>query len=948
MKPKYLAFPLAIILASPSIAGTYTWRGFSDSTWTDSSNWVLTSPSVPADLFPAQTPDPGTTYADALTVNNWSFVGDDKVIYAGAVYNPGAGFKTTFTTGRGLVIGVGNGPSATPPNEKGSASLTVTSGTLAVVRAANGGSEPFMANRADSTLLINGGHLDLSAHVNNFRLIQEGFPGITSTITISSGALSCRVLDLLFDTEADPSTVFGDGIINLDGGVFTLSRFIRSAAADPNQTTSTINLNGGTLKTFAAIASPNVFMGPLPDTQFIIKTGGAIIDTNNFANTISADLLHDPSLGVSLDGGLTKNNTGTLTLSGINTYNGGTKINQGNLIITSDENLGAASGGITFTGTSNLNIGASIEGANRPVMVENGVLARFQLAGGVTFTNSGKISGTGTLEVRNTGTTGGTRNVILSSLENDFTGIIGFSYANNDQQTNLTVNSLADSSGAGNIVFNTMNNIFPAFIWGSEADGPLTLIHRQIQLAGTMGTTGAALINNQNETHPITINSDLLVSGTAGARRLTLSGVAGPTNVFAGDIADGIDSPVSVAKGNNASKWTLSGNNSHSGGTSLNGGTSGSQLNINSPTALGTGTFNIGGGDSGRIDNTSGNAITLTTNNPQNWNNNFVFVGTNDLNLGTGAVALGANRTIFVQGSTLTVGGVISGTDRGITKGSVGGTLLLTNSNTYTGATNVAAGILKLGATGSISDSASVSITAGATLDTSDQATYTIPGAQPVTFGINAGGSGSSGRIVAAGLNISAAVVTYNISGTPDDPVYVLATYTSLSGTPSFASVEPAPTGYTLDYAYQGNKIALVKDAGTPYDTWSGGAPFDGDANGDGVDNGLAFLLGAADPNVSALDRLPVVTQSGSDLVLTFSMLNAASRGTATLSVEHSSNLGISDPWTAVVVPETSGGPTSGVSFAVTPGSPLNNVTATISSSEGASGKLFGRLKAQP
>jgi len=62
--------------------------------------------------------------------------------------------------------------------------------------------------------------------------------------------------------------------------------------------------------------------------------------------------------------------------------------------------------------------------------------------------------------------------------------------------------------------------------------------------------------------------------------------------------------------------------------------------------------------------------------------------------------------------------------------------------------------------------------------------------------------------------------------------------------------------------------------------------------------------------------------------------------------VEHSSNLGISDPWTAVTVPETSGGPTSGVTFTVTPGSPLNGVVATISSSEAASGKLFGRLKA--
>ena len=76
-----------------------------------------------------------------------------------------------------------------------------------------------------------------------------------------------------------------------------------------------------------------------------------------------------------------------------------------------------------------------------------------------------------------------------------------------------------------------------------------------------------------------------------------------------------------------------------------------------------------------------------------------------------------------------------------------------------------------------------------------------------------------------------------------------------------------------------------------------------------------------------------------------FSMLAAAGRGGAVIQVQHSSDLGISDLWTSVVVPEVNGGPTSGVTFVVTPGSPLNVVEATISSSEAAAGKLFGRTK---
>jgi hypothetical protein len=77
---------------------------------------------------------------------------------------------------------------------------------------------------------------------------------------------------------------------------------------------------------------------------------------------------------------------------------------------------------------------------------------------------------------------------------------------------------------------------------------------------------------------------------------------------------------------------------------------------------------------------------------------------------------------------------------------------------------------------------------------------------------------------------------------------------------------------------------------------------------GDGVDNGLAFMLGAANLNVDATSLLPAVSHSGGNLVLTFSMLNAASRGTAALNVQH------------------------------------NSVTATISTSEFVSGKLFGRV----
>ncbi|MCH7229061.1 hypothetical protein, partial [Haloferula sp. A504] len=114
---------------------------------------------------------------------------------------------------------------------------------------------------------------------------------------------------------------------------------------------------------------------------------------------------------------------------------------------------------------------------------------------------------------------------------------------------------------------------------------------------------------------------------------------------------------------------------------------------------------------------------------------------------------------------------------------------------------------------------------------------------------------------------------------------------------------------------------------------------------------GLAFLLGAANPNVdaNAAGLLPTVTETGGGLVMNFNCLPTADRGAAELRVEHSSDLGVGDPWTATVdqVPDADDATAdNGVTFLVTPGTPTNAVTATIGISEAAGGKLFGRLTA--
>jgi len=133
----------------------------------------------------------------------------------------------------------------------------------------------------------------------------------------------------------------------------------------------------------------------------------------------------------------------------------------------------------------------------------------------------------------------------------------------------------------------------------------------------------------------------------------------------------------------------------------------------------------------------------------------------------------------------------------------------------------------------------------------------------------------------------------------------------------------------------------------TPYETWSGGAPFVGDANNDGVSNGLAWILGADDPNANALNKLPTVSTPAGYLQLAFTRENPYTP--AKLYVEYGNNL---SGWTKMEIPVLSTGlHTIGGDIEVVvnaPGSPSpDTIQVRIPTTHaGGSGKLFARLSA--
>ena len=136
----------------------------------------------------------------------------------------------------------------------------------------------------------------------------------------------------------------------------------------------------------------------------------------------------------------------------------------------------------------------------------------------------------------------------------------------------------------------------------------------------------------------------------------------------------------------------------------------------------------------------------------------------------------------------------------------------------------------------------------------------------------------------------------------------------------------------------------------TAYEAWAGGAAFDGDANDDGVPDGLAWLLGATSPSVNASELLPKPTNETDKLVLTFRCLKTANRGAVLLKVQYSNDIGQPSQWAnhEAVLPDADG-TVGGVVFAITPDadSSFINVRAEIPAIAASPvGKLFARLYA--
>jgi fibronectin-binding autotransporter adhesin len=268
-------------------------------------------------------------------------------------------------------------------------------------------------------------------------------------------------------------------------------------------------------------------------------------------------------------------------------------------------------------------------------------------------------------------------------------------------------------------------------------------------------TGGSAIIGNAagTATGTNTVGADLVL-GRGPNTTQSFSIARGGELHLAGNISEsGANTRINLTRGGSAltleSVFTFSGSNSFSGG--INYANSSVTVNLNHAHAIGTGAISATAGTI-RLDNTSGSALTLATNNAIAASADITFFGSNDLNFGNGAVTLlGGTRTITVAANTLTLEGIIGdgGAGLGLVKAGAGSLQLTGVANTYSGSTAVTVGILQVTklSDGGVASSIGQSSSAAGNLAIFNAATLRYVGTGDTTdrlFSISNGSVGST------------------------------------------------------------------------------------------------------------------------------------------------------------------------------------------------------------
>ncbi|EDQ6671668.1 autotransporter outer membrane beta-barrel domain-containing protein, partial [Salmonella enterica subsp. enterica serovar Mbandaka] len=458
---------------------------------------------------------------------------------------------------------------------------------------------------------------------------------------------------------------------------------------------------------------------------------------------------------ISGSGQVVKSGDKMLTLSGANSYSGGTLISDGTLVASNVEALGT--GDVTNNATLELNTGGdftnNISGSGQ---VEKSGDDALTLSGANSY-SGGTLISDGTLVATNVealGTGNVTDNATLEmNTGGDFDNAI---------------------SGSGQVV--------------KSGDETLTLSGANSYTGGTTISGGTLVASNVEALGSGDVTNDAVLELNTG-----------------GDFINSIGGTGRVEKSGDET-LTLSGSNTYTGGTLISGGT----LIASNVEALGTGdvtdnatlALNAGGdfinniGGTGRVEKSGDDVLTLSGANSYSGGtliSGGTLVASNVEALGTGDVTDNATLELNTGGDfTNNIGGT------GRVEKSGDGTLTLSGSNTYTGGTLISDGTLvasnveALGS-GDIDNYASLQLNASGQFVTANLTTH-----DNATTAIGAGSALRANTLTQEANSTLAVHLTDSNSG-----AIVTADRANLGGTLDITGIGNVAKSWTRDaYAY--------------------------------------------------------------------------------------------------------------------------------------------------
>lgn len=574
---------------------------------------------------------------------------------------------------------------------------------------------------------------------------------ITNNIATATGTLTLSGSTIGLSSSATTNTLTFAG-----SGNTMVSAVLQNNGTGGTATAGNLAYTGGGKLT---LANTNTYTGTTAVSNGTLALTGAGAISSGSTITVSSTGNLTTSGSGTITGATTSltDTGGTVTLSTANTYGGNTTINGTNALLqigaSSSPTVGTPTSGAIGTGTLILGT-ANLQAVGGAQTLANNITfnnaANYTISGSNNLTLNGNLSwnGSQTMTVTNSGTTtfGGTL-----SLRNDASLAQRSFTLSGTGNVNLNGSIVNGSSGNGIVVINDTgtttlngNNSYS----GSTTIGDAT--HNSTVILGNANALGYGGVSTVNSSTTVNSGSTLDLNGQVGINEpITLNGTGIGGN---GALINSNTGTAAVISNGFAALGIATAGTGYTDGTyslmfSGGGGTG----------AAGTATI-VGGVVTSVQVTSSGSGY---TSNPTASLPGTAGTPTTVAAFNTSASSINLNTTSSIGGAgDITVNAYVSG-GGGLTK--VGaGTLNLSSTNTYTGATNVSAGTLI--DNGSLTSS--VAVAGGATFGGSGSTTGTISGA------------GSVGGVVPVGSILTASAVdpsgglTFNLgftqTGAPD------------------------------------------------------------------------------------------------------------------------------------------------------------------------------------